>query len=83
LFSISVLSLPVITSTRIPPFSEDPFVGSFSYFRDFIPGYGLRWVSLPSLMMSPNVPASVPSLPSFSLGRFFPGHGWLVVGDGR
>ena len=32
LFSISVLSLSVVTSARIPPFSEDSFVGSFSYF---------------------------------------------------
>jgi hypothetical protein len=83
LFSISVLSLPTVTPTRIPPFYEDPFVGSFSHFRDFIPGYGLRWVPLPSLVMSPNISASVPLLSSFSLGRFFPWHGWLVVGDGR
>jgi hypothetical protein len=33
-------------------------------------------------MMSPSIPASVPSSASFSLRRFFPRHGWLVVGDG-
>jgi hypothetical protein len=69
--------------TRIPPFSKDSFIRSFSYFRDFIPGYGLHRVPFPSLVMSPNIPASVPSSSSFSLGRFFPWHGWLVVGDGR
>jgi hypothetical protein len=83
LFSISVLSLPAVTSARIPPFSEDSFGRSFSYFRDFIPGYGLRWVPLPSLVMSLNIPASVPSSLSFSLGRLFPWHGWFIVGDGR
>jgi hypothetical protein len=83
LFSISVLSLLAITSARVPPFSKDLFVRSFFYFRDFIPGYGLRWVLLPSFVMSPNIPASVPPSSSFSLGRFFPWHGWLVVGDGR
>jgi hypothetical protein len=83
LLSISLLSLPTITSARVPPFSEDSLVRSFSYFRDFISGYKLRWVPLPSFVMSPNILASVPPSPSFSLRRFFPWHGWLVVGDGR
>jgi hypothetical protein len=83
LLSISLLSLSTITSARVPPFSEDSLVRSFSYFRDFISGYKLRWVPLPSFVMSPNILASVPPSPSFSLRRFFPWHGWLVVGDGR
>jgi hypothetical protein len=33
--------------------------------------------------MSPNIPASVPSSPCFTLGRFFPLHGRLIVRDGR
>jgi hypothetical protein len=63
--------------------SKDSLVRSFSYFRDFISGYRLRWVSLPSFMILPNISVSVPPLPSFSLRRFFPWHGWLVVEDGR
>jgi hypothetical protein len=78
-----ILSLSAITSARVPPFSKYSLVRSFSYFRDFILGYRLSWVPLPSFMMSPNIPASVPPSPSFSLGRLFPWHGWLVVGDGR
>jgi hypothetical protein len=83
LLSISLLSLPAITSARVPPFSKDSLVRSFSYLRDFILGYRLRWVPLPSFVMSPNISVSVPPLPSFLLRRFFPRHGWLVVGDGR
>jgi hypothetical protein len=37
----------------------------------------------PSLVMSSHIPASVPLSQRFTLGRFFPLHGWLVVGDGR
>jgi hypothetical protein len=83
LLSISLLSLPAITLARVPPFSKDSLVRSFSYLRDFISGYRLRRVPLPSFVMSPNIPASVPPSSSFSLRRFFPRHGWLIVGDGR
>jgi hypothetical protein len=83
LLSISLLSLPAITSVRVPPFSEDSLIKSFSYLRDFISGYRLRRVPLPSFVMSLNISASVPPSASFSLRRFFPRHGWLVVGDGR
>jgi hypothetical protein len=31
------LSSSAITSTGIPPFSEDAFLWSFSYFRDLVP----------------------------------------------
>ena len=31
-----LLSLPTVTSPRIPPFLEDPFFWSFSYLRDLI-----------------------------------------------
>jgi hypothetical protein len=83
LLSISLLSLSAITSARVPPFSEDSLVRSFSYLQDFISGYRLRRVPLPNFVMSPNIPASVPPSASFSLRRLFPRHGWLVVGDGR
>jgi hypothetical protein len=33
-------------------------------------------------MMSPSITAPVPSSASFSLRRFFPRHGWIVVRDG-
>jgi hypothetical protein len=33
-------------------------------------------------MMSSGVTALVPSSASFPLRRFFPRHGWFVVGDG-
>jgi hypothetical protein len=36
-----------------------------------------------SLVMSPHILASVPSLPRFTLGKFFPLHGRLIIGDGR
>jgi hypothetical protein len=83
LLSISLLRLLAITSARVPPFSEDSLVRSFSYLRDFISGYRLCRVPLPSFVMLPNIPTSVPPSASFSLRRFFPRHGWLVVGDGR
>ena len=31
-----LLRLPTITSSRIPPFPEDPFFWSFSYLRDLV-----------------------------------------------
>jgi len=34
-------------------------------------------------VMSPHIPASIPSSPRFTLGRFFPLHDRLIVGDGR
>jgi hypothetical protein len=73
----------MITSARVPPFSEYSLVRSFSYLRDFTLGYRLRWVPFPSFVMSSNIPALVPPLASFSLRRFLPRHGWLIVGDGR
>jgi hypothetical protein len=75
--------LPAITSARVPPFSEDSLVRSFSYLRDFISGYRLRRLPLPSFVMSLNISAVVPLSAGFSLRRFFPRHGWLVIGDGR
>jgi hypothetical protein len=83
LLPLSVLSLSAITVARIPSFSMYSLVGSFSYIWNFIPGYGLCRVPFPSLVMSPHIPASVPSLPCFTLGRFFPLYGRLIVGDGR
>ena len=55
LLSISLLSLPAITSARVPPFSEDSLVRSFSYLRDFISIYRLHRVPLPSFVMSSNI----------------------------
>jgi hypothetical protein len=77
-----LLSLPSITSVGIPPFPKDSFIRSFSHFRDLISKYRLCWVTFSGFMMSPNILASVPPSASFSLRRFFPRHGWLVVGDG-
>jgi hypothetical protein len=73
----------VITSARVPPFSKDSLIRGLSYLRDFISGYRLRWVPFLSFVMSPNILALVPPSASFSLKRFFPRHGWFVVGDGR
>jgi hypothetical protein len=71
LLPLSVLSLLAVTPARIPSFWVYSLVGSFSYVSIFIPGYRLCWVPLPSLVMSPNIPVSVPSSPCFTLGRFF------------
>jgi hypothetical protein len=78
-----LLSLPTITSVRVPSLSEDSFVRSFSHLRNFISRYRLRRVPFPSFVMSPNIAASVPPSTSFPLRRFFPKHGWLIIGDGR
>jgi hypothetical protein len=77
-----LLSLPTITSAGIPPFPEASFIRSFSHLRDLISRYRLRRVSFSGFIVSPNIPALVPPSASFSLRRFFPRHGWLVVGDG-
>jgi hypothetical protein len=77
-----LLSLPTITSARVPPFPEDSFIRSFSHLQDLVSGYRLRRVSFSDFMMSPSITTSVPSSASFSLRRFFPRHGWFVVGDG-
>jgi hypothetical protein len=45
-------------------------------------GHGLRQILFPSFVMSPHVPASVPPSSCFTLGRFFPLHGRLIVRDG-
>jgi hypothetical protein len=47
-----LLSLPMITSSGIPSFPEDPFFWSFSHLRDFISRYGLRRVPLSGFVMS-------------------------------
>jgi hypothetical protein len=77
-----LLSLPTITSAGIPPFPKDSFIRSFSHLRDLISRYRLRRVSFSGFMVSPSILASIPSLASFSLKRFFPRHGWFIVGDG-
>jgi hypothetical protein len=78
-----LLSLPTVVSSGIPPFPEDPFIRSFSYLRDFISRYGLYWITLSGRMMSSDISAPIPASAGFSLRRFFPGHSWLIVGDGR
>jgi hypothetical protein len=83
LLPLSVLSLPAIMAARIPYFSVYSLVGSFSHFRNFVLRYGLCRVPLPSLLMSPNILASVPSSSRLTLGRFFSLIGRLIVGDGR
>jgi hypothetical protein len=77
-----LLSLPMITSAGVPPFPKDLFIRSFSHLQDPISRYRLCRVSFSSFMMLPNILVSVPPSASFSLRRFFPRHGWLVVGDG-
>jgi hypothetical protein len=77
-----LLSLPMITSARIPPLPEDSFIWSFSHLRDLISRHRLHQISFSGFMMSPGVTASVPSSTSFPLRRFFPRHSWFVVRDG-
>jgi hypothetical protein len=77
-----LLGLPTVTSPGIPSFPEDPFLWSFSYLRDLVSRYGLRWVPFSGLVMSSNVSASVSSSAGFPLRRFFPGRSWFVVKDG-
>jgi hypothetical protein len=76
------LSPSTITPSRIPSFPEDTFLWSFSYLRDLVSRYGLRWVPLPGLVMSPDISASVPLSTGFPLRRFLSGRSQLVVGDG-
>jgi hypothetical protein len=77
-----LLSLPTITSARIPPFPEDSFIWSFSHLRDLILRHRLRRISFSGFLMSPGVTASVPSSTSFPLRWFFPRYSWFVVRDG-
>jgi hypothetical protein len=76
------LSSSAITPSGVPSFSEDAFLQSFSYLRDLVSRDRLLWVPLSSLVMSPDISASVPPSAGFPLRRFFSGHGRLVVGDG-
>jgi hypothetical protein len=76
------LSLSTIASSGIPSFPEDTFLRSFSYLRDLVSRYGLRWVPLPGLVMSPDISTSVPPSAGFPLRRFLSGCSRLIVGDG-
>jgi hypothetical protein len=67
------LSSSTISSSGIPSFPEDTFLQSFSYFRDLVSRYRLRWVPLSGLVMSPDISASVPSSAGFPLRRFLSG----------
>jgi hypothetical protein len=76
-----LLSLPTVTSPRIPPLHEDPFLWSFSYLRDLVSRYGLHRVPLLGLVVSSNVSASVSPSAGFPLRRFFSERSWFVVGN--
>jgi hypothetical protein len=76
------LSPSTIASSGIPSFHEDTFLRSFSYLRDLVSRYRLCRVPLSSLVMSPDISASVPSSAGFPLRRFLSGCSRLVVGDG-
>jgi hypothetical protein len=76
------LSPSTIAPSGIPSFPEDTFFRSFSYLRDLVSRYGLRWVLLLGLVMSPDISASVPLSAGFRLRRFLSGLSWLVVRDG-
>jgi hypothetical protein len=76
-----LLSLPMITSSGIPSFPEDPFFWSFSYLRDLISQHRLCRVPLSGFVMPPDISASVPSSVRFPLKRFLPRRGWFIVGD--
>jgi hypothetical protein len=76
------LNSSAIVSLGIPSLPEDPFFWSFSYLWGLVSRYGLHQVPFSDLVMSPNIPASVPSSAGFSLRRFFPGRSRFVVGDG-
>jgi hypothetical protein len=80
LFSLLLSSL-TITSSGIPSFPEDPFVRSFSHFRDLVPRHGLRRIALPGRMMSPDISVPIPLSVGFSLRRLLPRRGWFIVGD--
>jgi hypothetical protein len=75
------LSPSTIASSGIPYFPEDTFLRSFSYLRDLVSRYRLRWVPLSGLVMSPDILASVPSSAGFPLRRFLSRRSWFVVGD--
>jgi hypothetical protein len=75
------LSPSTIAPSGIPSFPEDTFFRSFSYLRDLVSRYGLRWVPLPGLVMSPDISASVSPSAGFSLRRFFSWYSRFVVGD--
>jgi hypothetical protein len=76
------LSPATIASSRIPSFPEDTFFQSFSHLRDLVSRYGLRWVPFSSLVMSPDISASVPLSAGFPLRRFLSRCSRFVVGDG-
>jgi hypothetical protein len=76
------LSPSTIALSGIPSFPEDTFFWSFSYLRDLVSRYGLRWVPLPGLVMSPDTSASVSPSAGFPLRRFLSGCSRLVVKDG-
>jgi hypothetical protein len=76
------LSPSTIAPSGIPSFPEDTFFRSFSYPRDLVSRYGLRWVPLPGLVMSPDISASVSPSAGFPLKRFLSERSWLVVRDG-
>jgi hypothetical protein len=63
---------------------ESSFVlRNFSYLRDLVSRDRLLRIPFSGLVMSSNVPASVPPSAGFSLRRFLSGCSRLVVGDGR
>jgi hypothetical protein len=76
------LSSSAITPLRVPSFSEDAFLWSFSYLWDLVSRDRLLWIPLSGLVMSPDVSASVPPSTGLPLRWFFSGRGRLVVGDG-
>jgi hypothetical protein len=75
------LSPSMIAPSGIPSFHEDTFFRSFSYLRDLVPRYELRWVPLPGLVMSPDISASVSPSAGFPLRRFFSWYSRFVVGN--
>jgi hypothetical protein len=75
------LSPSTIAPSGIPSFPKDTFFRSFSYLRDLVSRYGLRWVPLPGLVMSPDISASVSPSVGFPLRRFLSGRSRLVVRD--
>jgi hypothetical protein len=77
------LSPAAITSSKVPSFSEDAFLRSFSYLRDLVSRDRLLRIPFSGRVMSPNVSAPVSPSAGFSLRWFFSGCGQLVVGDGR
>lgn len=82
LFPPVLLGVATITVVGVAVLSGRSFIEGFPYFRSFISGDGLRWITLSSFMVMPHIAASVPTSTCVVLGGLLPQHSGLVVGNG-